>query len=379
MPTDPYTGNDIPPGATAVRCPRGHVHLPESWQAAGNRCCYPGCNYVGAPVPQILARTPIASTRMTGLPSATSNRGSHSGMSTSATVSPLPSFRPRWWPTLWSSFVITAFTLTIALLLFQEVPVGEILSEFTRSYLQDPNTVLPVALAVILLTGILLYIVRTLWSRRWWFFLGSSLVLMTFALFTTSALLEWVDLDWVMSSLALPYERNAYTTLLGLGTAFVVTAILLATVRRRWSQHWWPLFWSSLSVAFCALLTILALRERGYLESTVEGITRSNFSTPNASLIGLGVAAVLGGLLLAIVRMLWLRHSWPVLWSSLGVSTFTLLSAYVLLEMVDLDGILTKLASTYLPAVDSSWLSGAPVIMIAILLTPIRVFWPRRR
>lgn len=49
MSTDPFTGNMIPPGATIVRCPHGHVHLADSWQAAGNRCCYPGCTYVGDP------------------------------------------------------------------------------------------------------------------------------------------------------------------------------------------------------------------------------------------------------------------------------------------------------------------------------------------
>jgi hypothetical protein len=48
--TDPFTGSPIPPGAPTVRCPRGHVHLPDSWQAAGNRCCYPGCSYEGDPV-----------------------------------------------------------------------------------------------------------------------------------------------------------------------------------------------------------------------------------------------------------------------------------------------------------------------------------------
>jgi hypothetical protein len=47
MPTDPFTGTIIPPGARTVHCPHGHVHLPDSWQAAGNRCCFPGCTYVG--------------------------------------------------------------------------------------------------------------------------------------------------------------------------------------------------------------------------------------------------------------------------------------------------------------------------------------------
>lgn len=50
MATDPFTGANIPPGAATVRCPHGHVHLPDSWQAAGNKCCYPGCDYVGDPI-----------------------------------------------------------------------------------------------------------------------------------------------------------------------------------------------------------------------------------------------------------------------------------------------------------------------------------------
>lgn len=49
MATDPFTGTNISPGARTVHCPHGHVHLPDSWQAAGNRCCYPGCDYVGPP------------------------------------------------------------------------------------------------------------------------------------------------------------------------------------------------------------------------------------------------------------------------------------------------------------------------------------------
>jgi len=50
MATDPFTGSPIPPDTPTVKCPRGHVHLPDSWKAAGNRCCYPGCDYIGDPV-----------------------------------------------------------------------------------------------------------------------------------------------------------------------------------------------------------------------------------------------------------------------------------------------------------------------------------------
>jgi hypothetical protein len=50
MATDPFTGTNISPGARTVHCPHGHVHLPDSWQAAGNKCCYPGCDYIGNPI-----------------------------------------------------------------------------------------------------------------------------------------------------------------------------------------------------------------------------------------------------------------------------------------------------------------------------------------
>jgi len=50
MPTDPFTGSEILPGEQVVRCPHGHINRADSWQYAGNRCSYPGCDFEGDPV-----------------------------------------------------------------------------------------------------------------------------------------------------------------------------------------------------------------------------------------------------------------------------------------------------------------------------------------
>lgn len=52
--TDPFTGNLIEPGAQIVRCRHGHINLPNSWAAAGNRCAYPGCDQRGEPLASTL-------------------------------------------------------------------------------------------------------------------------------------------------------------------------------------------------------------------------------------------------------------------------------------------------------------------------------------
>jgi hypothetical protein len=107
--TDPFTGAIIAPGTPVVRCPRGHISLPDSWQAAGNRCSYPGCEYAGAPSPGtsasgvlssgvnvISAPTPLMS------PSALNIRVISRGRA-----------RRPWWPAFWASLIDSITMLVI--------------------------------------------------------------------------------------------------------------------------------------------------------------------------------------------------------------------------------------------------------------------------
>lgn len=43
-----------------MHCPHGHINRADSWQSAGNRCSYPGCDYAGDPTSASILPAPEA-------------------------------------------------------------------------------------------------------------------------------------------------------------------------------------------------------------------------------------------------------------------------------------------------------------------------------
>lgn len=160
MITDPYTGNTISPSDSVVRCPRGHVHLATSWPAAGNRCSYPNCDYVGDPISTTLLETPattpqdIASTQPLDIRILARQRLQH-----------------PWQPILWSSLAYALITLTTfaavaaigwsILLSRSGVPV-----EVLRNYIPIDGTFFILATIAVVIATLMMTIARVFWPKR---------------------------------------------------------------------------------------------------------------------------------------------------------------------------------------------------------------------
>lgn len=120
-----------------MSCPNGHMHLPESWQAAGNRCAYPGCGYAGNPT-------------STGILPGSGNNLSSSPISDFIIPPPVPPPAPPippqpldirvqnnlsglphiwrtrrpWWPTFWPTLRDVLIVTVIAFMLDRLLYVG---------------------------------------------------------------------------------------------------------------------------------------------------------------------------------------------------------------------------------------------------------------
>lgn len=167
MPTDPFTGATITPGVSVVRCPRCHnYHLATSWQAAGNRCCYPGCEYTGAPRPVATAtEAPLSAINVISQLTQPTN----SAPLTIRVLSQSHAHHP-WWPAFWVSLadaVTTLVLFTIAVAIGWSVLLSNagVPAAVLSSYIPLDTTFLVLAVITALVSATVLALARVF--GRW--------------------------------------------------------------------------------------------------------------------------------------------------------------------------------------------------------------------
>lgn len=167
MTTDPFTGSTISPGDSVVRCPRGHLSLAASWQAAGNRCHYPGCNYQG-PLPSM---SQLETSSSANLASPTPPNATMSAPRLEIRVLTRQRLQRPWQPILWSSLASALVTMIIfgavaaagwAILLSRSGVPNELL----RNYIPINGTFLVLAAISVLIAMLVISIARYFWPSR---------------------------------------------------------------------------------------------------------------------------------------------------------------------------------------------------------------------
>lgn len=177
MATDPRSGSLIAPGTPIVRCPRGHINLPDSWQEAGNQCSYPGCGYRGNPASTEVLDSPLSIN--------VSNQASSGGITSGNTNSITPltirvhgrqeisniQTRRRWWPIFWSSIGSASVTMIV----FTMVAIAgwyvllsntNLPRELLVSYIPVNETFAVLAAITVLVGGLVLALIRFWGTQR---------------------------------------------------------------------------------------------------------------------------------------------------------------------------------------------------------------------
>jgi len=167
--TDPFTGAAIPAGTPVVRCPHGHISLLDSWQAAGNRCCYPGCGYAGDPIPAGIAQ--LANVQ----PLDIRVIGPQPVPGLSANIQPLYmrvlSSRRHWWPIFWSSLgnaavTILVFTAVTAVGWSILLSSASVPSDLLSRYIPIDGIFALLAAISVIVSALVLAILRVFWPKR---------------------------------------------------------------------------------------------------------------------------------------------------------------------------------------------------------------------